>query len=249
MKSFNDKNYLIFAGTSSIAQDLIKKLKIFNSNVIFTSRNEELAYNLKQETGYDFQICRDLSDFDEVEKITQYAKEKFDKIDGMINFAGSIMLKAAHQTSYEQYMDVINKNLTTCFAITRSAGKNMTDGGSVVFISSIAASIGISNHEAIAAAKSAIEGLTRSAACTYSSKNIRFNAIAPSLTKTNLSKDLTNNEMMLKASNSMHALGKIGEFGDISRACSFLLNPDNSWITGQVIKIDGGFSLKTKPKT
>ncbi len=55
--------------------------------------------------------------------------------------------------------------------------------------------------------------------------------------------------MMLKASNSMHALGKIGEVGDISRACSFLLNPDNSWITGQVIKIDGGFSLKTKPKT
>ncbi len=249
MKSFNNKNYLIFAGTSSIAQDLIRKLKIFDSNVFFTSRNEELANNIKQETGYDYQICQDLSDFDEVEKITQLAKEKFGKIDGIVNFAGSIMLKAAHQTNFEQYMDVINKNLTTCFAITRSAAKNMSEGGSVVFLSSIAASIGISNHEAIAAAKSGIEGLIRSASCTYSGKNIRFNAIAPSLTKTNLSQDLTGNEMMLKASCSMHSLGRIGEVGDISRACSFLLNPDNDWITGQVIKIEGGFSLKAKART
>ncbi len=94
--------------------------------------------------------------------------------------------------------------------------------------------------------KSAIEGLTRSAACTYAAKNIRFNAVAPSLTDTNLSKMITQNEMMLQASNKMHALGKIGNVGDIARACSFLLNPENDWITGQVIKIEGGFSLKSK---
>lgn len=246
MKAFNQKNYLIFAGTSTIAKDLIRKLKIFNCNVLFTSRNKEEATKIKEEFGYDFEICPDLSDFDSVENIFKIAKEKFGSIDGVVNFSGSILLKAAHQTKFEEYLDVIHKNLTTSFAITRGAGEYMNNGGSVVLISSVAASIGIANHEAIAAAKSAIEGLARSAACTYAAKNIRFNVVAPSLTDTNLSKMITQNEMMLQASNKMHALGKIGSAGDIGRACSFLLNPENNFITGQVIKVEGGFSLKSK---
>lgn len=246
MKAFDQKNYLIFAGTSTIAQDLIRKLKIFNCNILFTSRDQEKAQKVADEFGIEYEICQDLTDFDEVENIFKIAKEKLGSIDGVINFSGSILLKAAHQTKFEEYLDVINKNLTTSFAITRGAAKYISSGGSVVFISSVAASIGIANHEAIAAAKGAIEALVRSAACTYAGKNIRFNAVAPSLTDTNLSKMITSNEMMLNASNKMHALGRIGNVGDISRACSFLLNPDNSWITGQVIKIEGGFSLKSK---
>lgn len=248
MKAFNQKNYLIFAGTSTIAKDLIRKLKIFNCNLIFTSRSEDKAKLIKEEFGYDFEICQDLSNFNQVEKIFEIAKEKLGSIDGVVNFSGSILLKAAHQTKFEEYLDIIHKNLTTSFAITRGAGKYLNNGGSVVFVSSVAASIGISNHEAIAAAKSGIEGLIRSAACTYGSKNIRFNAVAPSLTDTNLSKAITQNETMLQISSKMHILGKIGNVGDISRACSFLLNPENDWITGQIIKIEGGFSLKSKAK-
>ena len=249
MKAFDQKNYLIFAGTSTIAKALIRKLKIFNCNVFFTSRDEKKAQDIKEEFGYDFAICKDLSDFTDTENIFQIVKEKWGQIDGVVNFAGSILLKPSHQTQFEEYLDVINKNLTTSFAITRGAGKYLHHGGSVVFISSVAASIGIANHEAIAAAKSAVEGLTRAAACTYASKHIRFNAVAPSLTETNLSKMLTQSEMILEASRKMHALGKIGDVGDIARACSFLLNPENDWITGQVIKVEGGFSLKSKIKT
>lgn len=248
MKAFNNKNYLIFAGTSSIGSDLIRKLKVFDSNVFFTSRNQEKAQEISDKFGYDYEICPDLANFEDVENIFKKAKEKLGSIDGVVNFSGSILLKAAHQTKFDEYNDVIAKNLGTSFAITRAAAKYMTNGGSVVLISSIAASVGISNHEAIAAAKAGIEGLVRSAACTYSPKNIRFNCVAPSLTDTNLSTMITQNEMMLNASNKMHALGKIGNIGDISRACSFLLNPENDWITGQVIKIEGGFSLKSKVK-
>jgi NAD(P)-dependent dehydrogenase (short-subunit alcohol dehydrogenase family) len=248
MNSFNQKNYLIFAGTSTIGQNLIKKLKSLNCNVFFTSRNKEKADEISKEFGYEYEICKDLSDFNAVEDVFKKVKDKFGSIDGVVNFSGSILLKAAHQTKYEEYIDVINKNLTTSFAITRGCGKYLNNGGSVVLISSIAGSIGIANHEAIASAKSAIEGLTRSAACTYATKNIRFNAVAPSLTKTNLSSAITENEMMLKASQSMHPLGRIGEKEDISLACEFLLNPENSWITGQIIKLDGGFSLKAKAK-
>jgi NAD(P)-dependent dehydrogenase (short-subunit alcohol dehydrogenase family) len=249
MKEFNQKNYLVFAGTSTIAKDLISKLKTLNANVLFTSRNQEKAEEISKEFGYDYEICQDLSNFDEVENIFKIAKEKLGQIDGVLNFSGSILLKAAHQTKFDEYLDVINKNLTTSFAVTRGAGKYMSNGGSVVFISSIAASIGISNHEAIAAAKAAVEGLVRSAACTYASKNIRFNAVAPSLTETSLSQMITKDEMMLNASNKMHALGRIGNVGDISSACLFLLNPQNNWITGQTIKVEGGFSLKSKVKS
>lgn len=248
MKSFENKNYLIFAGTSTIAQDLIRKLKIFNSNVFFTSRDKIKAKDIHDQYNYDYEICPDLANFDEVDKIFKIAKERLGRIDGVVNFSGSINLKAAHQTNFNEYLDVINKNLTSSFAIVRGAGKYMNDGGSVVLTSSIAASIGIANHDAISAAKAGVEGLVRSAACTYAMKNIRFNAVAPSLTDTNMTKIITENEMMLKASNYMHSLGRIGNVGDISRACSFLLNPDNSWITGQIIKVEGGFSLKSRTR-
>ena len=104
MKTFDQKNYLIFAGTSTIAKDLIRKLKLFNCNVLFTSRDKQKAQEIKEEFGYDFEICSDLSDFDSVEDIFKIAKEKFGSIDGVVNFSGSILLKAAHQTKFEEYL-------------------------------------------------------------------------------------------------------------------------------------------------
>ena len=245
MKAFENKNFLIFAGTSTIAESLIERLKIFRVNLIFTSTNQEKAEIIKNKFGYEYLIC-DTTDFVQVEEVFKKAKEKLGNIDGVANFSGSILIKAAHQTSYDEYLNVVHKNLTSCFAVTRAAPKYMDNGGSVLLISSIAAQMGISNHEAIAAAKGGVEALVRSAACTYATKNIRFNAVAPSLTATNLNKNLTSNETMLKASEAMHALNRIGKAEDIARACSFLLNPDNSWITGQIITVDGGFSLKNK---
>lgn len=245
MKAFKNKNFLIFAGTSTIAEALIERLKIFQVNVFFTSSNEEKAQKLSDKYGYEYFIC-DATDFNQVEEAFKKAQEKLGNIDAVANFSGSILIKAAHQTNYDEYLAVIHKNLTTAFAITKMAPRYINQGGSVLFISSIAAQIGIANHEAISAAKGGIEALVRSAACTYANKNIRFNAVAPSLTATNLSKNLIGNEAALKASEAMHALGRIGDKEDIARACSFLLNPDNSWITGQIITVDGGFGLKNK---
>ena len=245
MNSFSGKKYLIFAGASTIGTDLIEKLTNLGASVIFTSRSVEKAEIVSQKYHCDYIICNDISNFDEVDSIFKQVKEKFEEIDGVVNFAGSILIKAAHQTSLNEYNDTIMKNLTSAFAVTRSSGKH-TSNASVVLISSVASSVGISNHEAISAAKAGIEGLVKSAACTYSAKNIRFNAVAPSLIETNLSQMITQNEMSLKASIKMHALGRIGNANDISQACLFLLNPQNNWITGQVIKVEGGFSLKAK---
>ena len=125
----------------------------------------------------------------------------------------------------------------------------MGNGGSVVLIASAAAMEGLANHEAIAAAKAGIIGLIRSAAATYAPNNLRFNAVAPGLTETPLTATLTGSDTARKFSESMHALGRLGTADDIARAIVFLLDPLNSWITGQVLAVDGGLSrVRPKPK-
>ena len=115
-------------------------------------------------------------------------------------------------------------------------------GGSIVLISSTAALHGLVNHEAIAAAKGGIVGLVRSAAATYADKRLRFNAVAPGLIATSLTAQLTANEENLRVSKLMHPLGRIGTLKDIVAAILFFLNPDNDWVTGQVLAVDGGLS-------
>ncbi|MFM8394910.1 MAG: SDR family oxidoreductase, partial [Acidobacteriota bacterium] len=119
--------------------------------------------------------------------------------------------------------------------------------GSAVLVSSAAARIGLANHEAIAAAKGAIEGLVLSAAATYAPKGIRINAVAPGLVRTPLTSRITGNEMSLKASVAMHALGRIGEPDDVAAGLAWLLDPSQQWVTGQIIGIDGGLgSLRSR---
>jgi NAD(P)-dependent dehydrogenase (short-subunit alcohol dehydrogenase family) len=115
-------------------------------------------------------------------------------------------------------------------------------------VSSAAARIGLANHEAIAAAKAGLEGLARSAAATYARQRIRFNVVAPGLVRTPLTRGLVANELAEKASLAMHPLGRLGEPGDVARAIAWLLDPDQNWITAQVLGVDGGLAdVKARP--
>jgi NAD(P)-dependent dehydrogenase (short-subunit alcohol dehydrogenase family) len=116
----------------------------------------------------------------------------------------------------------------------------MKNPGSVVFVSSAAARLGLVNHEAIAAAKAGVQGLVLSAAASYARRGLRFNCVAPGLTATPLTARITGSEMAAKASLSMHALGRFGQPEEVAAAIEFLLDPANSWITGQVLGVDGG---------
>ena len=113
-------------------------------------------------------------------------------------------------------------------------------GGSIVLVSSAAAQIGLANHEAIAAAKAGVIGLTRAAAASYSRQGIRVNAVAPGLVRTKLTARLTSSPQAEQTSIAMHALGRIGEPEDVASAIAWLLDSDQSWVTGQVIGVDGG---------
>lgn len=161
-------------------------------------------------------------------------------VTGMVCLAGSILLKPAHMIGPAEWQDTLATNLTTAFACVRAAGRHMKSGGSVVLTSTVAAGTGLPNHEAIAAAKAGVEGLTRSAAATYAGRGLRFNAVAPGLVDTPLAERITRSEKALEHSRRMHPLGRIGRPDDVASAIAWLLSEESDWTTGQVIGIDGG---------
>lgn len=226
--------YLVIAASSAIGQSVVELLKQQGDEVLTTAQSTDKIVP-------DFIL--DASDFDAVDKVFEQAG----LLDGVVNCAGSLLLKSAHATTVEEFHKTINASLTTSFAVIHAAGKRMTQGGSVVLIASAAALTGLANHEAIAAAKAGVIGLALSAAATYASLNLRVNVVAPGMVKSSLTESLLKNQLVAKASAAMHALGRIGEPSDVARAIQFFLNPDNSWITGQVLAVDGGLSA-LRPK-
>ncbi len=229
--------YLVIAASSSIGQKLAELLKDQGHEVVQTARDNS-------KITADFVL--NAADFAATEEVFKQVGE----IDGVVNLSGNLLLKGAHLTSQSDYSSVIEASLTTAFSVCRAASKYMKNGGSIVLISSAAAMTGLANLEAIAAAKAGIIGLAKSAAATYASQNLRFNVVAPGLTETNLTKQIVSNEKALEVSKAMHALGRIGNAEEIASAIAFFLDPKNSWITGQVLGVDGGLgSVRPKVKS
>jgi NAD(P)-dependent dehydrogenase (short-subunit alcohol dehydrogenase family) len=170
-------------------------------------------------------------------------------LSGAVNTIGSLSLKPITRISLEEFMTLLNINLTSTFTMIRCAAKAMAHSeGSIVAVSSAAAGIGMASHEAIAAAKAGIEGLVRASAATLGRSNIRVNAVAPGLFESNLSAAIVADALALKASLALHTLKRIGQPDDIAAAIDYLLGPESSWITGAVIPVDGGLrSLHTRP--
>jgi len=239
--------YVVLGASGGIGSALIRRLARAGGRVVLAARHLERLQPLAEEVnGHALSV--DATSFEQVEQCLARAVELHGRVDGVACCVGSILLKAAHQTSFDEFSATVTTNLTSAFATVRAAGKLMTQGGSVVLCSSAAARIGLANHEAIAAAKAGIIGLVLSAAATYAPRNLRFNAVAPGLVRTPLAARITSSESALKASTAMHPLGRIGEPGDVASAIEWLLHPCQNWITGQVLGVDGGLAeIKSRP--
>jgi len=233
----------IFGASGGIGSALARRLSSRGWRMALAARGRERLETLGKELSAHIETA-DATESKAVENAFAGAYEKLGRVDGVVNCCGSLLLKPAHLTTDEEWSHVISANLTTAFHVLRAAASRMmrTGGGSIVLMSSAVAQRGMINHEAIAAAKAGVVGLAQSAAATYARYNVRVNCVAPGLTRTPLTEPLTKNEASLKASAALHPLGRIGEPNEVASAIAWLIDPEQSWVTGQVIGVDGGLA-------
>lgn len=237
------KSFLLIGGSSDIARHLASMLLEDGHRVTLLARDSDRVADLVEQ-GADL-VQGDALDEAIVQSAVAHAVEQGEHgLSGMAHLVGSIALRPPHATKLEDFTAVLHTNLTSAFLALKTAGKAMLKPGTgrMVFTSSVAGSYGLTNHEAIAAAKGGIEAMVRSAASTYAQRGLRVNAVAPGLTETRLGGRVLRSDAIRKASVGMIPLKRINEPLEIAQSMHWLLTtaPDN--LTGQILHLDGGMS-------
>lgn len=240
--------YIVTGASGGIGSALVRRARAAGHEIAAIARDPERLELLRSQTGSTVYAC-DVLDEASLKSVVERIVDEEGPIDGLVHSVGSIVIKPLHAMSLEDWRGALDTNATTAFLAIKSVVPHLMRArrGSIVLFSSVAVQTGLQYHETIAASKGAVEGLVRSAAMSYARYGIRVNAIAPALTRTELSKKLWNSDAMLKASTAMHPLGRIGDPDDIAAAALFALSDDASWMTGQIIGVDGGLSAGVQP--
>lgn len=164
-----------------------------------------------------------------------------DTLDGLVYCPGSVNLKPFKMLGVQNFQDDLEINFLGLVRILQPLMPRFREGSSLVFFSSVAVGKGMPFHTSVSASKGAIEGFARALAAEYAPR-IRVNVIAPSLVDTPLVARMLNHEKKRENLAGRHPLGRVGDPSEIARMAAFLLSQESSWMTGQVIGIDGGIS-------
>jgi NAD(P)-dependent dehydrogenase (short-subunit alcohol dehydrogenase family) len=219
---------LILGATGSIGSALAKKIVNEGGQVHLVGREESSLSALASELDSTFTLC-DVLEENFSEKIISDLSDI--PINGLAYCVGS-----------KDFLDCFNLNLISATEIIRAThGKLKENQGAIVLFSTVAAQKGFTNHSIISSAKAAVEGLTVALAAEFA-PNVRINCIAPSLSKSKMGEFLLKNEKIAEGIAKLHPLKRLGQGTDFSSIAKFLISDESSWITGQIIGVDGGRS-------
>jgi len=231
------EKYLIFGATGSVGSSLAEQLKNSGNDIHLVARNENEVKAIGEKLGCSYTVADVLED-----KFIEKVKEDISDIKGIAYCVGSIDLKPLRMVTEEDLNKCMKLNLYSVVETIKGYQESLKKNkGSVVLFSTIAAQRGFANHTIIASAKAAVEGLTVTLAAEFA-PNIRVNCIAPSLTKSKISEPMLKNTTIAEGIAKAHPLKRLGEGKDSAALAKFLITEESSWVTGQIIAVDGGRS-------
>ena len=231
------EKYVIFGATGSIGSSLAEQLKNSGNDIHLVGRNESELSSVSEKLGCSHTVADVLED-GFIEKV----KSDISEIKGLAYCVGSIDLKPLRMANEQDFQKCMKLNLYSAVEAIKGFQESLKKNqGSIVLFSTVAAQRGFTNHAIIASTKAAVEGLTVSLAAEFA-PNIRVNCIAPSLTKSKIAEPMLKNTVIAEGIAKAHPLKRLGEGKDSASLAKFLLTEDSSWITGQIIAVDGGRS-------
>ena len=231
------EKYLVFGATGSIGSSLAEQLVSSEHSVHLVGRNESELKSISEKLGCTNTVADVLED-GFIEKV----KNDISEIKGIAYCVGSIDLKPLRMVTEQDFNKCMKLNLYSAVEAIKGYQESLKKNkGSIVLFSTVAAQRGFTNHAIIASAKAAIEGLTVSLAAEFA-PNIRVNCIAPSLTNSKIAEPMLKNKALAEGIAKAHPLKRLGEGKDSASLAKFLMTDESSWITGQIIAVDGGRS-------
>ncbi len=231
----------VIGATGGIGEEVSQRLAARGARLVLGARTEAPLHALADELGADAYPL-DATDYEQVQGLVDQTLETHGRPRRQRRVREEADGGGEEELPVEEYRETLALNLDTAFFTVKAAARAMMkEGGAIVLCASAVARTGLVNHEAIAAAKAGVIGLAQSAAATYAHRGVRVNCVAPGLVETPLTERITQNDAGRKQSEAMHALGRLGQPGDVASAICWLLDPVQSgWVTGQVVGVDGG---------
>jgi len=231
------EKYLIFGATGSVGSSLAEQLKDSGKDIHLVARNEIEVKAIAEKLGCSYTVADVLED-GFIEKV----KSDVNEIKGIAYCVGSIDLKPLRMVTEADMNKCMKLNLYSAIEAIKGFQESLKKNkGSVVLFSTVAAQRGFTNHTIIASAKAAVEGLTVTLAAEFA-PHIRVNCIAPSLSKSKIAEPMLKNPVIAEGIAKAHPLKRLGEGKDSAALAKFLITEESSWITGQIIAVDGGRS-------